>query len=169
LLDRREHNLVEVRARSGYRVRPISIAEAREMYEIRDLYEKACVTRAVDHATDQQIEDLEEHLTSDVHMDAPEWIALNRRFHSALAVISGNSCMAEAANRLNDQFDRFTLVSVGRLQQPIDWTRFNNEHSAIVTALRARDKRTAVTIIRAHIEASRLRTILALTNAAVVP
>jgi DNA-binding GntR family transcriptional regulator len=169
LLRLQEQNLVEVRARSGYRVRPISLIEASEMYEMRLLFERACITRAITHASDEQVASLEVHLTKEAHLPAPDWIALNRCFHSALASICGNARMAEAAIKLNDQFDRFTYVSVGRLQQPLDFTRFNEEHSAIIEALRARDKRRAVAIVRSHIEASRLRTLQALANPAIVP
>jgi DNA-binding GntR family transcriptional regulator len=105
---------------------------------------------------------LEDHLTKEPHLSAPDWIALNRRFHSALASICGNARMADAAIKLNDQFDRFTYVSVGRLQQPLDFTRFNEEHAGIIDALRTRDKRRAVAIVRAHVEASRQRTLQAL-------
>ncbi|WP_235884519.1 hypothetical protein [Bradyrhizobium frederickii] len=52
--------------------------------------------------------------------------------------------MAEATNRFVDRFDRFTIVSVTRIQLPIDWTQFNKEHAALVEALRARDKRAAL-------------------------
>lgn len=169
LLRLQEQNLVEVRARSGYRVRPISLIEASEMYEMRLLYESACITRAITHASDDQIATLEDHLTKEPHLSAPGWIALNRRFHSALASICGNVRMADAAIKLNDQFDRFTFVSIGRLQQPLDFTRFSEEHAGIIEALRTRDKRRAVTIVRAHIEASRQRTLQALTNPAIVP
>lgn len=169
LLRLQEQNLVEVRPRSGYRVRPLSLVEAQEMYEMRLLYERACVTRAITHASDEQIATLEGCLTQDAHMPAPDWIALNRRFHSALATICGNARMADAATKLSDQFDRFTFVSVGRLPQPLDFSRFNNEHAEIVAALRARDKRRAVALVRQHIEASRQRTIQALANPAVVP
>jgi DNA-binding GntR family transcriptional regulator len=169
LLRLQEQNLVEVRARSGYRVRPLSLIEASEMYEMRLLYEIACITRAITHAGDEQIAALEDHLTKEPHLAAPDWIALNRRFHSALASICGNARMADAAIKLNDQFDRFTYVSVGRLQQPLDFTRFNEEHAGIIDALRSRDKRRAVSIVRAHIEASRQRTLQALANPAIIP
>ena len=60
LLRLQEQSLVEVQTRRGYRVRPISIVEAEEMYELRHLYERACLSRAVDHASDEQIRCLTE-------------------------------------------------------------------------------------------------------------
>lgn len=169
LIRLQEQKLVEVRPRSGYRVRPISIVEAEEMYEMRQLYERECVARAIDHASDDELESLHEHLTTEAFMPTLQWVALNRRFHSAIAAVSGNSCLAEAANRLNDQFDRFTVVSVGRLAQPVDFTRFNDEHRALVAAMLRRDKRAALALLRNHIAGSRARTMQALSIPGIVP
>ena len=48
LLRLQEHGLVEVLPRKGYRIRPISIADAHDLYEMRVLLEKASVRRACD-------------------------------------------------------------------------------------------------------------------------
>jgi DNA-binding GntR family transcriptional regulator len=169
LLRLQEQNLVEVRARSGYRIRPISIVDANEVYEMRQLYERACVSRAIKHASDQQIDDLQQYLTMESYMGMRDWIALNRRFHSALAAISGNALLADVADQLNDHVDRFTFVSLGRLRQPANFAQLNKQHAAIVAALRLRDKSTALSVLRSHIEKSRQRTMQALANSAVVP
>ena len=169
LLRLQEQRLVEVRPRSGYRVRPVSFGEAGDMYEMRLLYERACIARAIDQATDGQIEGLRKHLTEDAQMATNAWLALNRAFHSGIAAIAGNARLADAADRLNEHFDRFTIVGVGLLQQPVDFTRFNEEHAAIVDALQARRKRAALSLITAHVEASRQRTLQALASPAVVP
>lgn len=169
LLRLQEQNLVEVRARSGYRIKPVSIAEANEIYELRHIYERACVTRAIDHASTQQIDDLRQYVTADGEMEIREWIALNRRFHSALAMISGNALLAEAANQLNDHVDRLTFVSLGQLRRPADFARLNKQHEAIVAALRLRDKRTALAVLKSHIDKSYERTIRGLENSAIRP
>ena len=59
LLRLQEQSLVEVLPRRGYRVRPISVADAVEMYEMRELLERACVARAIDHASDAQLRALD--------------------------------------------------------------------------------------------------------------
>lgn len=167
LMRLQEQNLVEVRARSGYRIRPVSIIEANEIYEMRQMYEKTCVSRIIKFASDGQIDDLRQHLTMESHMDMRAWIDLNRRFHSALATASGNSILADVANQLNDRVDRLTFVSLGRLRQPANFDKLNRQHAAIVDALRARDKTAALSVLRSHIEKSRQRTVEALSNPAV--
>ena len=169
LLRLQEQNLVDVQPRSGYRVRPISISEAGEMYEMRFLYERACVMRAITHASDAAIASLKSHLLMKARLPIPGWIAANSRFHSALAEICGNGRLADAATKLNDQFDRFTFVSVTKLEQPPDFTRFNNDHLALVQAMQKRDKRRATAIVKNHIDASRDRTLQALAHPAIIP
>jgi len=169
LLRLQEQNLVDVQPRSGYRVRPISLSEAEEMYEMRYLYERACVMRAIAHASDAALASLNDHVLTKARVPIPDWIEANRQFHSALARVCGNGRLADAATKLNDQFDRFTFVSVTRLDQPPDFTRFNNDHLALVQAMQKRDKRRAAAIVKSHIDASRERTLQVLTSPAIVP
>jgi GntR family transcriptional regulator, rspAB operon transcriptional repressor len=169
LLRLQEQKLVEVRARSGYRIKPVSITDANEIYEMRQMYERACVVRAIEKATDRQIDDLETHLTGNVHVSVSEWMAMNRHFHSAIANICGNALLAEAAMQLNDQVDRFTFVSLGRLPQPGNFDHLDKQHRRIVDAMKARDKTAALSVLRSHIEKSRLRTLQALTNGKIGP
>ncbi|TFV79687.1 FCD domain-containing protein [Bradyrhizobium frederickii] len=57
---------------------------------MRHLFERACVSRVVDHASDDQIDELKRHLTNNARMAVRPWVILNRKFHSTLALISGN-------------------------------------------------------------------------------
>lgn len=164
LLRLQEQDLVEVKSRSGYRVASVSPTEAEQMYEMRRLYERACVKGVIARASDEQIAGVGRFLTTDAHMFAAEWITLNRRFHSELASISGNAHLARATMRLTDQFDRFTHISAGRLPRPIDFNRFNDEHAALVATLRIRNRKAALALVDAHIEGSRQRTLQALTE-----
>ena len=169
LLRLQEQNLVDVQPRSGYRVRAISRSEAGEMYEMRYLYERACVMRAIAHASDAAIASLEDHVMMKARQPISEWIAANRRFHAAIAEICGNGRLADAATKLIDQFDRFIFVSVTKLEQPPDFRRFNDDHLALVQAMRKRDKRRAAAIVKSHIDASRDRTLQALAHPAIIP
>lgn len=169
LLRLQEQSLVEVQPRRGYRVRPISITEAQEMYEMRLLYERACVSRVIDHADDSQIDLLKSVLHVAGEFDLRQWIEMNRNFHCMLAAICGNSRLAKATIELIQQFERYTYVSIGRLAKPLNMERFEREHAAIVDAIKRRNKREALTIIREHVEASRRRTLEVLASAVVVP
>jgi DNA-binding GntR family transcriptional regulator len=169
LLRLQEQNLIDVLPRKGYRVRPISLADAVEMYELRLVYERECALRAIDHATDATLAALDAFRTGPRVRDMGKWIAYNRRFHLALAAASGNARLERAATEIIEQFDRLTYVGVNSAVTPAGVQKFAAEHSAIIDALQRRDRRRAGALIRRHIEASRKRTLATLANPIIVP
>lgn len=169
LLRLQEQHLVEVLPRKGYRVRPISVADAVEMYEMRLLYERECALRAIDNASDELLRSLDRFRTVPKGLDLPKWIAYNRHFHLAVASICGNSRLVRAASDIIEQFDRLTLVSLRGAQAPLGLSTFVDEHGEIVDALQRRDKRHAGMLIREHVESSRKRTLAVISNPIIVP
>jgi DNA-binding GntR family transcriptional regulator len=169
LLRLQEQHLVDVLPRKGYRVRPISLADAVELYEMRLVYERECALRAIDHASDATLAALDEFRSGPRGRDMPKWIAYNRRFHLAVAAASGNSRLQRAATEVIEQFDRLTYVGVGGGGEALDVRQFAAEHAAIIDALQKRDRRRAGALIRAHVEASRKRTLASLAHPAIVP
>ena len=168
LLRLKEQNLVEVQSRRGYRVRPISIVEAGEMYEMRLLYERASIARAIDHASQQDIEKLRYICSHPATESVHTWTAHNKEFHIALAGSSGNARLFKAASELIDQFDRFTHVSVERLSWPLEFSKLIEEHCAIVDAVESHDRRLAQKLIKDHIVSAHARTMATLKEMAVV-
>jgi DNA-binding GntR family transcriptional regulator len=169
LLRLQEQRLVEVLPRRGYRVRPISVADAVEMYEMRDLLERACVTRVIESASDAAIRALDPYRTAPRGLDLASWIAYNRRFHIAIATSCGNTRLARAAIEVIEQFDRLTYVSVAGVPAKGGLQRFVDEHAAIIDAIRRRDRRRAQALVRSHVESSRKRTLAAIANPIIVP
>jgi DNA-binding GntR family transcriptional regulator len=169
LLRLRQQGLVEVKARSGYRVSPMSVAEVNEMYEMRIMYETTCAALAVAHASDEAIARLDMFRTAPKSNDVTDWTAMNRRFHMELAGICGNNRLARTAAEFIDQFTRFTHVSMSRLRQPLRLDKLLDEHAAVVVAIRDRDRRRAQSILKGHIETSRRRILDALSSPPIVP
>ncbi len=169
LLRLQEQSLIEVLPRKGYRVRPISVADAVEMYEMRLLYERACVLRAIETASDADLAGLDVFRTVDRGIDLPAWIAYNRRFHTTLAALCGNARLARATTDIVEQFDRLTHASVNRMPSAGGLQRFVDEHCELTDAIQARDKRLASGLVREHIGSSRKRTLEAIANPAIVP
>ncbi len=122
LLRLQEQNPVDVRPRSRISGPPhFNIGSGRRCMRCDIFMSVVSVTmRAITHASDAAIASLKDHLLTKARLPIPEWIAANRRFHSALAEIccAASGRLAYAATKLNDQFDRFTFVSVTRLEQP---------------------------------------------------
>lgn len=169
LLRLQEQQLVEVLPRKGYRIKSISVSDAREMYEMRSLLEQSCLRRAIEHATDEELKQLDRFLTVPRNIDLPAWIAYNRDFHIAIAQSSGNQRMARASIEVIEQFDRLTYTGISSLGDREALQHFVEEHSAIVRAMQSRDKRKACALAREHIENSRKRLLDRLAEMVVVP
>jgi DNA-binding GntR family transcriptional regulator len=168
LLRLQEQNLIEVLPRKGYRVAPVSVADAGEMYEMRLLLECACATRAIDHASDTELASLDAFRTIRRGATLEQWVEYNRRFHLALAQTCGNRRLAGAATDVAEHFDRLTHVGLIRLNRDA-LGGFVDEHCAIIDALQRRDRRAATSLIRSHIGSSRKRALASISRAEIVP
>src|SRR5271170_2804509 len=135
----REH-LVTVQPRQGYRVSPISLADARDLLRFRLALEPACVAEAIETAPDEFRQFAGNH---------EDFIAYNRAFHSALAHASGNRRMAASLCDLIGQADRLVRVSVANVRGH-DPAQLVAEHVALIEAMQRRDGRGAARIIKAH-------------------
>jgi DNA-binding GntR family transcriptional regulator len=160
----REH-LVTVQPRQGYRVNPISLADARDLLRFRLALEPACVAEAIESATDATLKSLDDFRRfSGSHED---FITYNRAFHSALAHASGNRRMAAALCDLIGQADRLVRVSVANLRGH-DPAKLVGEHVALIEAMQRREARTASRLIKAHIAQTEKRVLPALKRNAVI-
>ncbi len=168
LLRLQEQGLVDVLPRKGYRIKPISVADAAEMYEMRALLERACITRAVDHAPDAVLAALDRFRKSGKTPDLPSWIAYNRAFHVAVAEAAGNARLARAARYIIEEFDRLTYMSIAHFDTG-GLSALVAEHIELIDALQRRDKRAALATARGHVEDARDRLLESLSNLAVVP
>lgn len=169
LLKLEEQNLIEILPRKGYRVKPISLADARELYEMRLILERECVGRLVDVAPDEALRSLDVYrVAPGAHVELADWIEYNRSFHGALADGSGNTRLARTTREVIEQFDRFTYTSVAQ-SGPQGRERFGAEHVLLIDAIQKRDKRQALAVARDHVEASRRRVLDSLENPTIVP
>lgn len=167
LLRLEEQSLIEVLPRRGYRVKAISVADARDLYEMRSILERECVSRAVDAATDDELQGLDRYRDLPESVDLNTWVDYNRRFHVALADACGNARLTRATRDVIEQFDRFTIMSVTH-DKNSSLLAYVSEHGELIDAIQRRDRRLAVTLIKSHIESSRRRMLESLTYAAVV-
>jgi GntR family transcriptional regulator, rspAB operon transcriptional repressor len=160
----REH-LVTVQPRQGCRVNPISLSDARDLLRFRLALEPACVSEAIESASDSLLGGLDEYRRfSGSHED---FIAYNRAFHSALAYASGNRRMAGALCDLIGQADRLVRVSVANIRGH-DPAQLVAEHVELIEAMQRRDARGAARIIKAHIGQTEKRVLPALKRNAII-
>lgn len=161
LLRLQSEELVEVLPRKGYRVKPVSLADALELYDMRRILERACVERAIAHASDAELATLDAYRRAPDGTDLAAWLDYNRQFHVAIASLCGNRRLLRALSELVLAFDRLTYTGLAGLAGSGAMQRFAGEHRRLIDAMQARNRRKALALIEAHIEGSRRRMVAA--------
>ena len=160
--------LITVTPRKGYRVAPVSLTDADELFQFRSMVEEAAVRLASSSCSSQQLAQLE------VFRDLKAWggkagfVSYNRAFHIALANLCSNRRIALAAQDLIEQFDRLVIISITKIDNR-DIDGLVKEHGAIIDAMQGGQGRSAARMLGEHIASARKRVIKSLSQAAVVP
>lgn len=165
LQDLVREGLMTVVPRQGYRVAPISLSDARDMFGFRRVLELGCVAEAARHASKEQLHELD-HFREFNENHPGGFIGYNRDFHCALARASGNARMAQASCSLIEEMDRLVRVSVDAVRGR-DPQKLVDEHYAVIDAVQSHDAKTAVTLLKGHIRSAEKRLVSALGWAAV--
>jgi DNA-binding GntR family transcriptional regulator len=158
LLRLERERLVTVLPRQGYRVNPVSVQDARDIFGLRLVIEPACAAEAAMAADTRGLDTFRTHSGKET-----DFIAYNRAFHAALADLSGNARMAAVARDLVDQSDRLVRVSL-RTLGATERDRLVAEHVTIIDAIQAGDGAAAAAAVRQHVAEARARVLLGLEN-----
>jgi len=139
----------------GFMRRPLDVQETLDLYEARVAVESACLSMAIDRATDQEIADAMAYLDKSrkAPRDAPveRLVELDEGFHLHIADMARNAELKRILVNLNERirFIRWIdMENVGR-----DSTQ--SEHAAILKALKARDPAASAAALRQHISLRR--------------
>jgi phosphonate utilization transcriptional regulator len=153
-----ESRLVRSEKNRGVFVREISVAEADEIYDVREALDQLIGQRVAERATPQQIRDLEAALAQmdDAAglQDIKSYHALNLKFHDMLVDFAGNSRLTESYRLLTKGLLLFRLRG---LQDGGGLAVSNTEHKAVMKAVEARDSARAGNLLRRHAVESRAR------------
>lgn len=153
-----ESGLVRSEKHRGVFVREISVAEADEIYDVREALDELIGQRVADRATPQQHRELEaavrdmDEATS--QQDIKRYHALNLKFHDMLVDFAGNARLTETYRLLTKELLLFRLRG---LQDGGGFAVSNTEHKAVVAAIVARDRARAGQLLRQHAVDSRAR------------
>ncbi|MEM6275728.1 MAG: GntR family transcriptional regulator [Pseudomonadota bacterium] len=150
--------LVTIRPRRGARIVGLSPADMNEIYEVLTTLEAAAAGRAAQRGLSE--EDLQPLQTAIDAMDAAlaandleAWADADDTFHQALVAAAGNARMVEATQLYADQVRRARMMTL-RLRPPP--TRSNNDHRAVLAAIKAGDARAAAGLHERHRDGARL-------------
>lgn len=131
--------LVELEANRGAFIASPSSAEAKDMFELRQIIESATLARVARDATPRQLAALRKMVTEErgAHAsgDRPRWIRLSAQFHLELAELTGNALLVETLRRL---VSRTTLL-IATVEAPGQNACSFDEHDEVLSALEAGD------------------------------
>jgi DNA-binding GntR family transcriptional regulator len=147
-----DEGLVELRPRHGMRVLPMSAADMREVYEVLTELEAAAARRCADEgvsaavlaALEASVQAMDQALAAD---DLDGWAAADAEFHRQLSEAPGNRRLAATIASFADKAHRWRMATLRLRPKP---TASNEDHRAVVAAIRARDPAAAEAIHRAH-------------------
>ncbi|HVY57705.1 MAG TPA: GntR family transcriptional regulator [Xanthobacteraceae bacterium] len=148
--------MVEVIPRKGVIVRPVSLDEVIQIIEARVIVEPQGVRLAAERADENEIAALDDILArTRACMDTrniEQMMLLDREFHLVLARAARNAVLAEILRRLHERSLRFWFIS---LTAPEHHASVQEEHRAIIEAIRTRDVAAAERAMCTHIESFR--------------
>jgi DNA-binding GntR family transcriptional regulator len=158
LLRLEKEHLVTVLPRQGYRITPVSVTDAAEIFAMRVVMEPACAAAAaaIPHTPDP--------LDSVRDPGDQDFVAYNRAFHCTVAGRSGNYRMGAVTRDLVEQSDRLVRVSL-TAPAVADRSRLVAEHVAIIDAIMAGDSATAARLMHDHVSEARDRVLSILDSA----
>ena len=153
-----ESRLVRSEKNRGVFVREISVAEADEIYDVREALDHLIGQRVAERATPAQLCELEAVLAemddATGMQNIKTYHALNLKFHDMLVDFAGNARLTECYRLLTKGLLLFRLRG---LQDGGGFAVSNTEHKAVVAAVAARDCARAGRLLRQHAAESRAR------------
>jgi len=153
-----ESRLVRSEKNRGVFVREISIAEADQIYDVREALDQLIGERVAARVTPAQLRGLQGVLAemdaATVKRDVKSYHVLNLKFHDMLVDLAGNPRLTETYRLLTRGLLLFRLRG---LQEGGGFAVSNKEHKAVVQAVAARDCVRAGRLLRQHAVESRAR------------
>ncbi|MEP6884014.1 MAG: phosphonate utilization associated transcriptional regulator [Gammaproteobacteria bacterium] len=153
-----ESRLVRSEKNRGVFVREISVAEADEIYDIREALDQLIGQRVAERVTKEQLLRLKAvaaEMDETVRVqDVKGYHALNLKFHDMLVDFAGNSRLTESYRLLTKGLLLFRLRG---LKDGGGFAVSNTEHKAVIAAIAARDPTMAGRLLCRHAVESRAR------------
>lgn len=148
--------LVQLTPNKGFYVTELSVEEAVELFELREILEVEAVRLAIMRFTEQSFMNLvkkqEEYENSlDHHIDRERFL-IDRDFHLQIAVMACNSALHKHIKQVLEM--TFLKHRIDRLKN-IRGYEVRIEHHNIIQAIRDRDEKKAMECVRYHIQRHR--------------
>ncbi len=145
-------NIVEIRPNRGAIVASPSTAQARQIFEARQIIEEAVLRACVQKHSESDVAVLKNLVQAEkdciARNDRIAWIRLTGDFHLEIARISGNEVITKFLKELISQ----TSLIIALYGKAGGSLCSNDDHSEIVKAISEHDEQKAVTLMLAHLD-----------------
>ena len=146
-----QNRLIRKEPARGAFVAAPSMAEAKQVFDVRRMLEAGMTQAFIRQATPQQINALKDHIAEEsaavMRGDIPGRTVLLGDFHVRMAQLMGNEVLA---HMLMDLLSRCALITL-MYQSAGAAEHSHEEHAAIVQALEARDEARALLLMDEHL------------------
>lgn len=153
-----ECGLVRAERNRGVFVREVSLAEADEVYDLREALDELIGRRLAERITAEQLATLKALLAdmdaATAAKDVDRYYQLNLEFHDRLVEFAGNRHLQATYRRLTKELLLFRLHG---LLEGGGFAVSNSEHKSIVRAIASKDPERAGRVLREHAVDSRAR------------
>ncbi|MCP5370954.1 MAG: GntR family transcriptional regulator [Hyphomicrobiales bacterium] len=134
----------------GFFCREFKAREIFELYQLRTVIEVAAVRLACEQAGEAEVEALADFLDrtgpESGGRSSEELVALDEHFHEGIMALTRNAEMAKVLANVNARIKFFRWIDMDTKRR-----QTQNEHRAILDALRARDADLAAGLVQDHI------------------
>jgi DNA-binding GntR family transcriptional regulator len=138
LLRLRIDGLVEAQARSGYRVSPVTLKDARDVCELRSVLDgEAAHLLAARGGRD--VAEFRAITAADPGVTPPNshrWVEMDRSFHEALGHATGNARLADGLSQVLGHFARLCHLSLALDRRAV---ALMHDHDALISAINEAD------------------------------
>ncbi|MET0467467.1 MAG: GntR family transcriptional regulator [Aeromicrobium sp.] len=145
--------LVEIERNRGVRIRGVTVADVREVFELRLLLEVPAAAAAARLADRSLLDDLAANVAATrAHAQAgrqADFTRVDRDFHALLASAARNPRLEAEVTRLRDSIQARGVSTFGR-SRPLD--EVASEHAPVAEAVAAREPDAAAARMASHLE-----------------
>lgn len=156
LRDLAADGLVRLDAYRGAIIQPLDADEIEEIYQLLKVLEPLSIERAVASITEPELAEAQQILDRMLDGgDSADFVALDRQFHGLFARAARSPRLQSTLDSLRDSAARYIAASFRESGEMV--AHANEDHTALLAAMRRRDLQAALTVEAAHLEWARSR------------
>ena len=147
--------VLEVRKGSGTFLKPLTLKDIRNLFEVREHMEMLAAETALKHISDQDIQDLEEKLNAmledfrhGIKIEEARFSQTDGEIHDMLIDRSENGYVKYLMDQIYFNVDRYRAISYA---VSLDLEESTNQHLELLECMKKRDQEELQRMIRAHI------------------